>query len=148
MYRRPSQRRTRSADSSRARSPSPSSPTHARYPSGGGQGNAPPRTPGHRSSREKRGRDRGYSLPSGKRQVTLLLCVFHSTKHVWKTHPVVFDPRKTDDRELWEDIRSIFRNEIQKSWRRVFGFKKVMSIVPIAVCIQLLCPYIRSSDRL
>jgi len=71
-------------------------------------------------------------LASEKRQVTLLLCLFHPNKHTWKTYPVVFDPRKTNDRELWEDIREIFRRDVQRGWRRVLGFKKVMSIVPIA----------------
>jgi len=94
----------------------------------------PPRT--HRSSKHS-GRHRGYSLPEGrprseKRQITLTLCVFHSTRHVWKTAPVTFDPRKINDRELWWEIRETFRSDVQKSWRRFFGFKKVMSIVPIA----------------
>jgi hypothetical protein len=89
-----------------------------------------------RSRRGTRGnRDRGYSLPREKRQVTLMLCVFHSTQHIWATHPVTFDPRKTNDRELWLEIRDTFRADVQKPWRRWFGFKKVMSIVPIAVCV-------------
>jgi hypothetical protein len=31
------------------------------------------------------------------------------------------------------NIRSAFRVDLQKPWRRIFGFKKVKSIVPIAV---------------
>jgi len=65
--------------------------------------------------------------------VKLLLCVFHSVSHNWSTEPLRFDPHRIDDRELWTDIRSTFRQDLQKPWKRLFGFKKVKSIVPIGV---------------
>lgn len=99
---------------------------------------APPKT--NRSSKKRHGRprdrDRAYSLPRSKSrrsEVTLTLCVFHTTSHNWSTEPFRFDPNRTNDRELWTDIRNTFRMDLQKPWRRVFGFKKVKSIVPIAV---------------
>lgn len=99
----------------------------------------PPKT--NRSSKKRHGRPRdrgrGYSLPRSKSrrsEVTLTLCVFHTTSHKWSTEPFRFDPNRTNDRELWMDIRTAFRTDLQKPWRRIFGFKKVKSIVPIAVC--------------
>ena len=102
---------------------------------------SPPITPPpgtHQSSnrRRDRSRNRGYSLPrekSRKREVTLLLCVFHSSGHNWATKSVRFDPNRINDQELWFDIRDTFRMDLQKPWRRIFGFKKVKSIVPIGV---------------
>ena len=35
--------------------------------------------------------------------------------------------------ELWEDIRSIYRDDLQKAWRRIFGLKKLKAIIPIEV---------------
>ena len=98
----------------------------------------PPAPKGNRSSKKRHGRsrDRGYSLPrsrSRKSEVTLLLCVFHATSHNWSREPYKFDPRRINDQELWTDIRNTFRMDLQKPWRRVFGFKKVKSIVPIGV---------------
>ena len=98
----------------------------------------PPAPKGNRSSKKRHGRsrDRGYSLPrsrSRKSEITLLLCVFHTTSHNWSREPYKFDPRRINDRELWTDIRNTFRMDLQKPWRRVFGFKKVKSIVPIGV---------------
>ena len=109
------------------------------------RGGSPPITPPpgtHQSSnrRRDRSRNRGYSLPrekSRKREVTLLLCVFHTSDHNWATKSVKFDPNRINDQELWWDIRDTFRMDLQKPWRRFFGFKKVKSIVPIGVC-QLL----------
>lgn len=61
----------------------------------------------------------------------MLLCIFHSTTHKWDTAPVRFDPNKITDRQLWSDIRYTFRGDLQKPWRRIFGFMKVRNIVPI-----------------
>jgi hypothetical protein len=108
----------------------------------------PPGPKTNRSSRKRHGRPhdrgRGYSLPRSKSRrsdVTLTLCVFHTTSHKWSTEPFRFDPNRTNDRELWMDIRSAFRVDLQKPWRRIFGFKKVKSIVPIAVynCSAIFC---------
>ena len=98
----------------------------------------PPAPKGNRSSKKRHGRsrDRGYSLPrsrSRKSEITLLLCVFHTTSHNWSREPYKFDPRRINDQELWTDIRTVFRMDLQKPWRRFFGFKKVKSIVPIGV---------------
>ena len=112
----------------------------------------PPKT--NRSSKKRHGRprhrDRGYSLPrsrSRRSEVTLTLCVFHPTSHNWSTHPFRFDANRTDDRQLWTDIRETFRMDLQKPWRRIFGFKKVKSIVPIAVSDQSMTfsPFTRDS---
>jgi len=105
------------------------------------QAGSPPITPPpgtHQSSnrRRDRSRHRGYSLPrekSRRREISLLLCVFHSSSHNWTTKPIKFDPNRINDRELWEDIRDTFRMDMQKPWRRIIGFKKVKSIVPIGV---------------
>ena len=67
-------------------------------------------------------------------KIDLLFCVFHGApSHRWRTAPYTFDRRKIDDRELWEDIRGIYRDELQGLWRRILGFKKLKSIVPIEV---------------
>jgi hypothetical protein len=101
--------------------------------------NEPPRAPKTHASRRHGARNRGYSLPRGEKsprrrsEVKLLLCVFHSVSHNWSTEPLRFDPHRIDDRELWTDIRSTFRQDVQKPWKRLFGFKKVKSIVPIGV---------------
>ena len=68
--------------------------------------------------------------PSSK--INLQLCVFHGAgSHSWRTAPYVLDRRKTDDRELWEDIRSIYRTELENPWRRFLYFKKIKLIAPI-----------------
>lgn len=96
----------------------------------------PPRT--HRSRRHG-ARNRAYSLPRGDKsprrrsEVRLLLCIFHTTSHNWSTEPLRFDPHRINDRELWTDIRDIFRQDLQKPWKRLLGLKKVKSIVPIAM---------------
>lgn len=72
-----------------------------------------------------------FEKRSGK--TTILLCVYHSTEHGWRTEPLSFDPRRTTDRELWMEIRRIYRTELQKEWRRIFLFQKVRHIVPIEV---------------
>lgn len=59
-------------------------------------------------------------------------CVFHGAgSHSWRTAPYSFDRRRINDQELWEDIRAIYREELQKPWRRVFLFKKLKLIAPI-----------------
>lgn len=67
-------------------------------------------------------------------KVDILLCVFHGApSHRWRTAPYSFDRRRINDVELWEDIRSIYRDDLQKAWRRIFGLKKLKAIVPIEV---------------
>ena len=56
--------------------------------------------------------------------------------HNWTTEPLRFNPDRINDRELWTDIRDTFRQDVQKPWKRLFGFKKVKSIVPIGVCLS------------
>ena len=102
----------------------------------------PPSPRTHRSSRQKR-RHRGYSLPRGEKsprrrsEVTLLLCVLNTTSHKWHTSPLRFDPNRINDRELWTDIRYIFRRDLHPLWQRVLGFKRVKSIVPIGVSFPM-----------
>lgn len=99
----------------------------------------PPPAPRTHRSRRHGARSRGYSQPRGEKsprrrsEVKLLLCVFHSVSHNWSTEPLRFDPHRIDDRELWTEIRSTFRQDLQKPWKRLLGFKKVKSIVPIGV---------------
>ena len=70
-------------------------------------------------------------LPS---KVELQMCVFHGApSHRWRTAPFVFDRRRDDDRELWEEIRHVYRDELQGVWRRILGFKKLKKIIPIQV---------------
>ena len=91
--------------------------------------------------RRRRHSGRGYDMPREKplpSKVELQLCVFHGApSHRWRTAPFVFDRRKDDDRDLWEDIRHIYRDELQGFWRRVLGFKKLKHIIPIEVWILL-----------
>jgi hypothetical protein len=115
--------RSRVVSISRSRSASPQTP--------------PPRGPQltHRSPRKSRGRQRGYSQPQDKprkrSEITLLLCVYSSYSEHWTTAPLRFNPHRINDRQLWTQIRTIFRTELQKPWRRILGFRKVKSIVPI-----------------
>lgn len=117
-----------------SRSPSPTRPS-PRVPQQSAK--SPRNTTGNgRSNR----RSRAYHLPDDDRspprrrkEVTMLLAVFHSNSHNWETHPITFRPDRINDRELWEDIRYMFRTDLQKPWRRIFGFRKVKNIVPIAV---------------
>lgn len=74
----------------------------------------------------------GREKPPSK--VDLLLCVFHGApSHRWRTVSYYFDRRKMDDRELWEDLRGMYRDELQRWWRRVFMFKKLKKIIPVEV---------------
>ena len=80
---------------------------------------------------------REKALPS---KVELQLCVFHGApSHRWRTAPFVFDRRRDDDRELWEEIRRVYRDELQGVWRRIYGFKKLKKIIPIEVQKSLHC---------
>lgn len=72
--------------------------------------------------------------PEKSHKIDLLFCVFHGApSHRWRTAPFVFDRRRVDDRELWEDIRGVYRDELQGVWRRVVGFKKLKVVVPVEV---------------
>ena len=98
----------------------------------------PPAPRTHRSSKNRR-RHRAYSLTRGEKsprrrsEITLLLCVFNTSSHNWSTQPLRFNPDRINDRELWTDIRDIFRTELHPLWKRILGFKRVKSIVPIGV---------------
>ena len=85
--------------------------------------------------RRRRSGARGYGLPREEKPITkidLLFCVFHgSGSHSWRTAPYDFDRRRINDRELWEDIRGIYRDELQRPWRRLLLFKKLKLIAPI-----------------
>ena len=90
--------------------------------------------------RRRRHSGRGYDMPREKplpSKVELQLCVFHGApSHRWRTAPFTFDRRRDDDRDLWEEIRHIYRDELQGVWRRIFGFKKLKHIIPIEVHSQ------------
>ena len=124
----------------------------SRAPSGSDDDSSGPRIPpvpqggrGRRSGgddfgspkRRRRHSGRGYDMPREKSlpsKVELQLCVFHGApSHRWRTAPFTFDRRRDDDRELWEEIRHIYRDELQGVWRRIFGFKKLKHIIPIEV---------------
>ncbi len=93
-------------------------------------------SPPPRKRRNRSRYDPGYSQPREKsNKVSLLLCVFRgSTGNSWHTAPFSFDRRKTDDRELWEEIREVYRQDLQRPWRRLFLFKRLKLIAPIEVC--------------
>lgn len=130
----------------------------SRAPSGSDDDSSGPRIPpvpqggrGRRSGgddfgspkRRRRHSGRGYDMPREKplpSKVELQLCVFHGApSHRWRTAPFTFDRRRDDDRELWEEIRHIYRDELQGIWRRIFGFKKLKHIIPIEVWTRLFC---------
>ena len=90
--------------------------------------------------RRRRHSARGYDMPREKAQlsssnkVKLQFCVFHgSGTHCWRNVDFTFD-RRDEDRELWEDIRQVYRNELQGVWRRIYGFRKLKKIIPVEVC--------------
>ena len=87
--------------------------------------------------RRRRHSGRGYDMPREKplpSKVELQICVFHGApSHRWRTAPFVFDRRRDDDRELWEEIRHVYRDELQGFWRRILGFKKLKKIIPVQV---------------
>ena len=86
-------------------------------------------------SRHHHHRDRGYSLPREKAhhssKLTLLLSVYSSTTQRWHTAPVTIDANRADDCAMWGAIRSTFRSELQSTWKRWFGFTRVMHIMPL-----------------
>lgn len=95
---------------------------------------------GFTSARKHRRRSRnfsirGYDIDREKsNKIDLLFCVFQGApSHRWRTAPFAFDRRRIDDRELWEDIRSVYKDDLQGMWRRILGFKKLKLIVPIEV---------------
>ena len=93
------------------------------------------RSPKKQRRRSRYGSGRGYEMGREKlTKVDVLLCVFHGApSHRWRTAPYSFDRRRINDVELWEDIRSIYRDDLQKAWRRIFGLKKLKAIIPIEV---------------
>lgn len=128
--------RAQSRPLSRSRSRAPSaSPSR----SGSTQSPPPPRAPQSIRRSPKQGgtqkrKSRGYSMQdkSGKKSdISLVLCVYHSSSERWTTAPLRFNPNRINDRQLWTEIRETFRSDLQKPWRRIFGFKKVTGIVPI-----------------
>lgn len=121
----------------KSRAPFSTSPSSPHLPP------APHRDQGRRSSdhypspkkRQQRNSGRGYDMgPERSNKIDLLICVFHGApSHRWRTAPFTFDRRRADDRELWEDIRYIYRDELQGIWRRILGFKKLKNIKPVEV---------------
>ena len=95
-------------------------------------------------SRKKRSSNqRGYSLPEmppprdrslrRRSEVRLLVCVHHTFSHRYSTAEVRFNPHRTNDPELWQDIRDTFRFDVQAPWERILSFKHVKSVVPVSV---------------
>ena len=79
---------------------------------------------------------KGYDMGGEKisSKVDFLLSVLDgASSHRWRTARFSFDMRRTDDRELWEDIRQVYLHQLQKAWRRIFMFKKLKRIVPVEV---------------
>ena len=96
-----------------------------------------PSPPPKRSSKRRQSRREAYDQPRKGSRVTLILCVFHNTSHTWERATIKFDPNRTNDRELWKDIRDAFRADLEKPWRRILGFRKVKSVVPCTVCLSI-----------
>ena len=90
------------------------------------------------SKRDSHHRDRGYSLPRDdspprrRSEITLLCCVFHSTSHNWKTAPIKFNPKRSTDRELWQEIRDCYRIDLRNPWLRILSFRHITAIVPVS----------------
>ena len=86
-------------------------------------------------SKRRRQRNRDYSDPRDRKrpEVTIVLCVFHGATKGWRTVPYTFDRYRINDEELWTDIRALYRNDLQKEWRRLLLFKRLKSILPIEV---------------
>lgn len=109
---------------------------------------APAPRPQPRPSRDSTNRrSRGYSLPrsqspqendhgrrrqSSRREVRMLLAIFHPSSHNWSTAPLNFYPGRTTDRALWSKIRSIYTTELRPPLRRLISFRHIRAIVPIA----------------
>ncbi|KAE7996946.1 hypothetical protein FH972_001622 [Carpinus fangiana] len=47
--------------------------------------------------------------------------MFTSPEKGWRTVPLTFDKHRTDDRELWSKIRIVYRDELEKPWRRMLA---------------------------
>ena len=143
----------RSRPPSPSRSPSPRVPPAPSTHTGRGRRHADGDiSPPPRQRRSRAGLDRaGYTQPREKyspNKIDLLLCVFGSmTGHSWRTAPYTFDRRRINDRELWEDIRDIYRVQLQTAWRRLLLFKKVTLIAPITVCDYFFSEDFRSWQR-
>lgn len=73
-------------------------------------------------------------------KVELQFCVFSGTpSHCWRITTFTFDRKRDDDRELWEEIGHVYRDELQGVWRRIYGFRKLKKIIPVEVRNSLLC---------
>lgn len=109
-----------------------SSPTRSSRP-------PPPPASTRRSTKPNgRHRDRGYSLPRDKSpprrrsEVTLQMCVLHTSSHNWKTAPVTYNPSRINDRALWREIRECYRFELRHPWFHWLSLRHVTSIVPVS----------------
>ena len=125
----------RSRAPSTSRSPSPRVPPAPRDRSQRrGDDFSPPR---QRRRRSRQYENRGYNMRREKdapEKIDLLFCVFGSaTSTSWRTAPYTFDRRRITDTEIWEDIRGIYRDELQTLWRRILLFKRLKFIAPITV---------------
>ena len=94
------------------------------------------------SSKRRRGHLRkGYKEPGEKQssKVELRFSVFNGTSsHCWRFTHFTFDSRRVEDKQLWQEIGDKYRDELQGAWRRIYGFKKLKKIIPVAVCDSLL----------
>lgn len=98
----------------------------------------PPGSNRRSTKRDSRHRDRGYSLPRDKSpprrrsEVTLLMCVLHTSSHNWKTAPVKYSPSRVNDRQLWEEIRECYRMDLRHPWFHWLSLRHVTAIVPVS----------------
>ena len=92
----------------------------------------------HHQSGRRRHRDRGYSMPREKygAKMTLVLSRYSVTSQHWSTASVTVDRFRGNDIDMWTDIRQTFRNDLQKPWRRIFGFRRVHCVMPITYTIN------------
>ena len=78
-------------------------------------------------------------MPEKSSIVELRFSVFNGTSsHCWRSTHFSFDRRRAEDKGLWEEIRATYQDELQGAWRRIYGFKKLKKIIPVAVCDSLL----------
>ena len=78
-------------------------------------------------------------MPEQSSKVELRFSVFNGTSsHCWRFTHFTFDSRRVEDRQLWQEIGDKYRDELQGAWRRIYGFKKLKKIIPVAVCDSLL----------
>ena len=131
----PSRGPSRGAPSRRGPSHSDSNSSPERRPPPGFRRTRRPSDVDVSPQRRRRSGARGYGLPRGEKmgsKIEMQFCVFHgSGSHSWRTAQYSFDRRRANDQELWEDIRAIYRDELQRPWRRIFLFKKLKLIAPI-----------------